>query len=289
MENIIKVEHISKNYKDFSMNDLSLSIPSGCIMGLVGENGAGKTTLIKLLLNIIKREQGTIKIFDKDNILDEKSIKGDIGVVLDNAFFADTIKASDISKIMTNVYQNWDNDLFNNYLESFNLPSNKILKEFSAGMKMKLKIAVALSHNPKLLILDEPTSGLDPVVRTEILDIFLDFIQDESKSILFSTHITTDLEHIADYITFIHKGEILLKESKDKLLDNYSICKCDEQAFDKIDSKDIIKYRKNKYNYEILVSDKNNFKKKYKSCVVDNATIEDIMVLYIKGEEKWEG
>jgi ABC-2 type transport system ATP-binding protein len=151
---------------------------------------------------------------------------------------------------------------------------------------MKLKIAVALSHNPKLLILDEPTSGLDPIVRTEILDIFLDFIQDESKSILFSTHITTDLEHIADYITFIHKGSILLKESKDKLLDNYGLAKCDEETYKKINKKDIIKYRKNKYNYELLVSDKNKFKDKYSDIVVDKATIEDIMVLYIKGVEE---
>jgi ABC-2 type transport system ATP-binding protein len=268
------------------MEDLNLTIPSGCIMGLVGENGAGKTTLIKLLLNIIKREKGSIKIFGKDNIEDEKLIKEDIGVVLDNAFFADTMKTTDIIKIMSNIYKNWDTLAYEKYLETFNLPKDKIIKEFSAGMKMKLKIAVALSHNPKLLILDEPTSGLDPIVRTEILDIFLDFIQDEGKSILFSTHITTDLEHIADYITFIHKGSILLNESRDNLLDNYVIAKCDEETYKQIDSKDVIRYRKNKYNYELLIDNKNQFNKKYPKITLDKATIEDIMVLYIKGMEE---
>lgn len=226
-----------------------------------------------------------MKIFELDNKKEEKKIKEDIGVVLDDSFLSEYLNPIDINKIMKNFYENWDEKLFFKYVEEFKLPKKKMSKEYSSGMKMKLKIATALSHHPKLLILDEPTSGLDPVARNEILDIFQDFIQDEEHSILVSSHITSDLEHIADYITFINKGEIALTKTRDELLEIYGIVKCSEEEFKKLDKKDFIKYRKNKYEYEVLIENKLEFKKKYDIQVIDKPTIEDIMIIYIKGEK----
>lgn len=284
MANIIEIEHLSKHYDNFSLNDINLTIPEGCIMGLVGENGAGKTTLIHCLLNTSKFEKGKIKIFGKNVADHDLTLKKELGVVLDGSFFSEYLTASDINKVMKQFYPNWDEMLYWQYLEDFKLPKRKIVKEFSKGMRMKLEIATALAHHPKLLILDEPTSGLDPVVRNEILDIFMDFIQDSKKSILLSTHITSDLEHIADYITFIHNGKIILTSDKDSLLENYGILKCDEKEFQTLTNEEALRYRKNKYNYEILISNKKNYLKKNPTSVVDRTTIEEIMIQFIKGE-----
>ena len=247
-------------------------------MGLIGENGAGKTTTIKAILNLINIDNGNIKISNSNS-------KEDIGVVLDDSFLSEYLNALDINKIMKKIYKNWDEELYFKYIEEFKLPKNKISKEYSSGMKMKLKIAVALSHQPKLLILDEPTSGLDPIARSEILDIFQEFVEDEEHSILVSSHITSDLEHIADYITFISNGEIIFSKTRDELLDKYGIVKCSQEQFKNIDSKDYVKYKKNKYEYEILVEDRNEFKKKYDEQIIDKPTIEEIMLIYIKGEK----
>lgn len=285
MENNIELQNVSKKYKDFELKNISFNVPQGCIVGLIGENGAGKTTTIKAILNIINTDSGEIKIFGLDNKKEEKKIKQDIGVVLDDSFLSEYLNPMDINKIMKNFYQNWDEKLYFKYIEEFKLPKNKISKDYSSGMKMKLKIAVALSHHPKLLILDEPTSGLDPVARNEILDIFQDFIQDEEHAILVSSHITSDLEHIADYITFINNGEIVLTKTKDELLDRYGIVKCSEQEFKKINKADYLKYKKNRYEYEILVENKNEFKRKYDIQIIDKPTIEEIMLIYIKGEK----
>ena len=282
---ILEVKNLNKKYKDFQLKNVNLSLPKGMIMGLIGENGAGKTTTIKAILNIINTDSGEIKIFGLDNKKEEKKIKEDIGVVLDDSFLSEYLNPMDINKIMKNFYQNWDEKLYFKYIEEFKLPKNKISKDYSSGMKMKLKIAVALSHHPKLLILDEPTSGLDPVARNEILDIFQDFIQDEEHAILVSSHITSDLEHIADYITFINNGEIVLTKTKDELLDRYGIVKCSEQEFKKINKADYLKYKKNRYEYEILVENKNEFKRKYDIQIIDKPTIEEIMLIYIKGEK----
>ena len=282
---ILEVKNLNKKYKDFQLKNVNLSLPKGMIMGLIGENGAGKTTTIKAILNIINTDSGEIKIFGLDNKKEEKKIKQDIGVVLDDSFLSEYLNPIDINKIMKNFYQNWDEKLYFKYIEEFKLPKNKISKDYSSGMKMKLKIAVALSHHPKLLILDEPTSGLDPVARNEILDIFQEFIQDEEHAILVSSHITSDLEHIADYITFINNGEIVLTKTKDELLDRYGIVKCSEQEFKKINKADYLKYKKNRYEYEILVENKNEFKRKYDIQIIDKPTIEDIMLIYIKGEK----
>ena len=285
MENNLEVKNLCKKYNGFELKDINLELPKGMIMGLIGENGAGKTTTIKAILNMINRDSGKIAIFGLDNIKDGKQIKEDIGVVLDDSFLSEYLNPIDINKIMKNIYKNWDEKLYFKYIEDFKLPKDKMSKEYSSGMKMKLKIAVALSHNPKLLILDEPTSGLDPVARNEILDIFQDFIQDEEKSILVSSHITSDLEHIADYIKFINNGEIVLTKTRDELLENYGIVKCSADDFEEIDKNDFVKYKKNRYEYEILVEDKFEFKRKYKFEIIDKPTIEDIMLIYIKGEK----
>ncbi|MDD6794689.1 MAG: ABC transporter ATP-binding protein, partial [Clostridiaceae bacterium] len=268
------------------LDNISLNIPKGSIVGFIGENGAGKTTTIKAILNLISRNSGEINIFGLDNIKYEEKIKEEIGTVLDDCFFYPDFNATAIKKVMKNTYRNFDEKLFNEYLDKFKLPKNKAIKELSKGMNMKLKIAVALSHKPKLLILDEPTSGLDPIVRNEILDIFYDFIQDEEHSILLSSHITTDLEKIADYITFIDSGKIILSKTKDELIYKYGVIKCSEKDFRNIDKNDVVAYRKNDFSYEVLISDKNEIKRKYPSMIIDNTSLEDIMLFLVRGEKK---
>ena len=282
--NNIEVKDLSKKYAGFLLDKISFNVPSGMIVGLIGENGAGKTTTIKAILNIINSE-GTVKIFGKDGKTYEKEIKKDLGVVLDDSFLSAYLTPKHINLVMKDFYQTWDEDKYNGLLKQFGLPADKLVKDFSSGMKMKLKIAVAISHNPKLLILDEPTSGLDPVVRSEILDIFRKYIEeDESRSILLSTHITTDLEHISDYIVFIDKGKMVLNVPTLELLEDYGVAKCTKEEFSKINEKDYVSYKKGKYQYEVLINDKNVFKKKYGITSIDKPSIDDIMLFYIKGE-----
>lgn len=226
------------------------------------------------------------KLFGEDIRKNEKEIKEKIGVVLDDSFLSDYLTPKQINSIMKDIYLTWEESKYIELLKQFNLPLNKLIKEFSSGMKMKLKIVVAISHNPQILILDEPTSGLDPVVRNEILDIFRKYIEeDETRSILLSSHITTDLEHISDYIIFIEKGNIVFNMPTPELLENYGIIKCSKDDFLKIDSKDYIKYKKEKYQYEVLTNDKNNIIKKYNITTIDKPSIEEIMLFYIKGEK----
>ncbi|MFQ8661313.1 MAG: ABC transporter ATP-binding protein [Clostridia bacterium] len=285
MKNNIELQNLSKRYKDFELKNISFNVPQGCIVGLIGENGAGKTTTIKSILNITKSE-GTIKIFGEDIRKNEKKIKEKIGVVLDDSFLSEYLTTKQINSIMKDIYSTWEENKYIKLLKQFNLPLNKIIKEFSSGMKMKLKIAVAISHNPQILILDEPTSGLDPVVRNEILDIFRKYIEeDETRSILLSSHITTDLEHISDYIIFIENGNIVFNMPTPELLENYGVIKCSKDDFLKIDSKDYIRYKKGKYQYEVLTNDKNNIRKKYNIETIDKPSIEEIMLFYIKGEK----
>lgn len=285
MEATIKVKNLNKKYEGFELKNISFEIPEGSIVGLIGENGAGKTTTIKSILNIINSE-GEIQVLGKDIKQNEKEIKSKLGVVLDDSFLSEYLTPKKINSIMKNFYNTWDKKLFENYIKIFKLPENKMIKDFSSGMKMKLKIATAISHKPQILILDEPTSGLDPIVRNEILDIFRQFIaEDETRSILVSTHITTDLEHISDYIMFIKNGEITLNLPTSEILENYGIVKCDEKDFSKISKEDYEYYRKEKYQYEVLVKNKKMIKSKYGISTIDKASIEDIMLFYIKGEK----
>lgn len=285
MKNVIEIKDLSKTYDKFKLDNINLNIPKGIIVGLIGENGAGKTTLIKSILNLINIDSGNIKIFGKSNKESDAIIKEDIGIVLDNMFFPEILNAKDINLIMKDIYKNWDSDLYFNYLEKFDIPLSKKIKDLSKGMRKKLEIITALVHKPKILILDEPTSGLDPVVRDEILDMFLEFIQDENNTILLSSHITSDLEHIADRIVFIDHGKLIMNEDKDEILDNYGILKCKKDDFKNINKGDIISYKKGKYEYQVLVSNKNKIKRKYKDYVIDKITLDELMVLIVKGEK----
>ena len=285
MENNIEVNNLSKKYDTFELKNINFTVPKGSIVGFVGENGAGKTTTIKSILNITN-SSGSIKILGKNIKQYEKEIKQNIGVVLDDSFLSEYLTAKQINSIMKDIYNEWNENKYINYIKQFNLPINKLLKDYSSGMKMKLKIATAISHNPKLLILDEPTSGLDPVVRNEILDIFRNYIEeDETRSIFISTHITTDLEHISDYIVFIKNGEIIFNLPTIELLENYGIIKCSKEDFSKIDEQDYIRFKQEKYQYEVLTDNKENIIKKYDITTIDKPSIEDIMLLYVKGEK----
>lgn len=287
MKQAIEMKNVVKAYDSgFRLGELNVTIPSGVIVGLIGENGAGKTTMIKSLLNVIRIDQGTIRIFEQDHQQQESKIKEDIGVVLDQTFFPELLTPKEINSIMKDIYSSWDQKLFFQYLKDFSLPVDKQIRKMSKGMRKKLEIATALAHHPKLLILDEPTSGLDPVVRNEVLDLFLDFIQEEDHTILFSTHITSDLEHIADQIIFIDQGKILLNQSRDELLDNYGILKCPLEQMDTIDTQDYIAYKKNRYDAQFLVTNRRAVQKKYTDSIVDPASLEDIMVFMIKGVRK---
>ena len=282
--NNISVKNLKKAYQDFSLNNISFDIPEGKIVGFIGENGAGKTTTIKAILNLIKIDEGEIKLFGKD--YKDKKVKEEIGVVLDDSFLPDELTPEEVSVIMEAIHPKWDDKKYFNYLKEFSLPLKKPMKDFSKGMLMKLKIATALSISPKLLILDEPTSGLDPVARTEILDIFQDFMEDETHSIFVSSHITSDLEHIADSIIFINNGEIVLNEECSELQKKYKIVKCTKEEFSKLKEEDYIAYHKLRNEIDVLIDNKTQFEKKYSIKNITNATIEDIMVLMIKGERK---
>ena len=283
MDNILEVKNLGKKYDNFELKNISFSLPKGMIMGLIGENGAGKTTTIKAILNIIKADKGVISVFNLDNKLGDEKIKEDIGVVLDDMFFPEILTANDINKIMKNIYDNWDSKMYFNFLKENNLDVNMQIKSFSKGMHKKLEIITALAHHPKLLILDEPTSGLDPIARKDILNIFQTFIQNAECSILLSSHITTDLEHLADYITFINNGELVLTKTCDELLENYGIVKCSSEDFKNIDENDYVKYLNNKYSYDVLIDNVYDFKKKYPNYLIDKITLEDLMFLMIKG------
>jgi ABC-2 type transport system ATP-binding protein len=285
MGEMLQMENVSKLYDEFALKDISFSIPKGCIMGLIGENGAGKTTIVKLILNLIQRDAGQIHVFGLDNIEREAEVKKRVGVVLDEIGFGEELNAANVSSIMKNIHRNWSEAAYSEYLTTFNIQQKKKIKDYSKGMKTKLSIAVALSHNPDFLILDEPTSGLDPVIRSEILDLLLDFIQDEEKSVLFSTHITSDLEKIADYITFIHDGELVFSRDKESVQDDYGILKCTMQEFGTIDRDDIIGYRKNRFGCEALIANRQEADIKYKGLAMDPASLEEIMLYYVKAEE----
>lgn len=283
MDNILEVRNLTKQYTDFTLDHVSFSIPKGTIMGLIGENGAGKSTTINAILDLIHKDDGTVTFWGQE-LSSAKQLKEDIGVVFDGINFYETLTAAKVGKISQTAYKQWDDRLYREYLNRFQLPADKEIKTFSKGMKMKLCIAVALSHKPKLLILDEATSGLDPVMRDDILDVFLEFVQDEEHSIMISSHITTDLEKVADTITFIHQGKVLFCKAKDELLYHYGIIRCGAAVFDEIDKSEILAYRKEDYQWNVLVADKEKARRRYKNAVVDDAAIDDILLLYVKGE-----
>lgn len=284
MSSALEIKNLQKNYFGFGLQNISFCVPKGSIVGLIGENGAGKTTTIKAILNLIDVEGGEISVLNSPTKITAQT-REDIGVVFDDLCFHENLTVAQLGKIMRGMYKKWDMALFKQYCQRFSLDGEKCVGELSKGMKMKLSITIALSHQPKLLILDEATSGLDPVMRDEILDVFLDFIQDEQNSILLSSHITSDLEKVADYIVFIHQGKVIFSLPKDTLLYQYGILRCRSDEFIEISGDDILAYQKKDFEWEVLVADKEKAAQKYKKCVIDNATIDEIMLLYIKGEQ----
>ena len=254
MTNAIELHGLTKEYPGFRLGSLDLTLPSGSIMGLVGENGAGKSTTIKLIMNAVRRDSGIVSVLGVDNQSAAfHAIKEDIGIVLDEAYFPEVLNANDVGRIMASTYRQWEPETYESYLQRFGLPRNKAFKDFSRGMKMKLAIAVALSHQAKLLILDEATSGLDPMVRDEILDIFNEYTRQEDRSILLSSHIVSDLEKICDYIAFLHKGRLILCEEKDRLKEEYGVLHCTAQDAAAIPASAIVGKRVSPLGCELLV------------------------------------
>lgn len=283
--NALVVNNLTKKYRDFVLDKVSFSIPCGTIVGLIGENGAGKSTTINAILGLINYDSGNIELLGKQDTQDD-NVRNQIGVVFDGNNYPDVLSAQKLNRVFKQIYSTWDESKFFSLLKKMSLPENKKIKEFSKGMKMKLSIAAALSHNSKLLVLDEATSGLDPVVRDDILDMFLEFVQDENNSILVSSHITSDLEKVADYIVFIHEGRVVFCKSKDELRYKYGIIRCGTAQYDTIDKEEVIAYRKQDYEWEILIADRDKAQRKYPKAVIDPATIDEIMLLYVKGETK---
>ncbi len=273
---VLELKDICKTYPQFTLSNIGFSLPKGAIMGLIGENGAGKSTTMKIIMGMVEANSGSVKIFGNEGLRIQD--KERIGVVFDELPFNQTLYVSNLGKVMKNIYRSWDEKVYQDYLKRFKLPDKKELKDFSRGMKMKLSLAVALSHHANLLILDEPTSGLDPVVRAEMLDLFLEFISDGESSILISSHITSDLERIADYITFIHQGKIVMSKNKDDIIYHYAIAKADTQTLHSIDSPIILKYRDNKYGSEALIQNREQFTIDYPDITVDPITLDELMV-----------
>lgn len=282
--NALSVSGLTKKYKEFTLSDISFQVPRGTIVGLIGENGAGKSTTLSAILDLIHKDKGDIFIMGNPIEEIDLAIKENIGVVFDGTNFSEELTPKRLNKVLRGIYASWDEDYFISLLKKLSLPIEKKIKSFSKGMKAKLSIAVAFAHHPKLLILDEATSGLDPIVRDNILDMFLEFVQDEENSILVSSHITSDLEKVADYIVFIHKGHLIFSKSKDELLENYGIVKCGAVQFDAIDKSDIISYRKQDYEWQVLVADRHSAEKKYPKAMVIPASIDEIMLLYVRGK-----
>ncbi|MCT8976938.1 ABC transporter ATP-binding protein [Clostridium sp. CX1] len=279
MNSILEVKNLNKSFKDFSLKNVSFSLPRGFIMGFIGPNGAGKSTTIKLIMNLLKKDSGEIKVFGLDNIKNEKEIKNKIGFVYDENYFYEELTISEMKNVIAPLYKFWDKDAFDKHIKNFELSPKKKIKDLSKGMKMKFSLAVALSHGAELLIMDEPTSGLDPLVRGELLDILSFLIQDENKGVFFSTHITSDLDKTADYITLLHNGEVLFSTAKDELLDSYTIIKGDKKLLNEAVKQNFIGIKENSFGFEGLLRDRNSIKTLFKdNVIVEKPTLEDIML-----------
>lgn len=280
--NAIEIKGLTKQYQGFRLGSYDLTLPSGCILGLVGENGAGKSTTIRLIMNAITRDAGTISVLGVDNRSPEfAGVKEDIGVVLDEAYFPEVLSAANVGKIMACTYRRWDMEKYRGYLTRFDLDDRKLIRDYSRGMRMKLAIAVALSHDPKLLILDEATSGLDPMVRDEILDIFNEFTRDPGHSILLSSHIVSDLEKICDYIAFLHKGKLMLCEEKDQLLEEYALVHLSAERFADLPEDSIVGRKNGRFGVEALVLRS----RVPQDLPVEHTNLEDIILFMAKGGE----
>lgn len=285
MENILEVKNLCKDYKGFSLKDINFELKKGYIMGFVGPNGAGKTTTIKSIMNLVKRKEGDIKVFGLDNLLHEHEIKQRIGFVYDENYYYEELTPHELRYIVGSIYSGWDDKTYQQYLDKFKIPSKKTIKKFSRGMKMKLSLALAMSHKAELLIMDEPTSGLDPVFRSEVLEILQEFITDEKKGILFSTHITSDLDKIADYICFINDGEIILNCTKEELLEKYGLVKGERKLLND-ELKGVLKgLTVSDFGFSGLSTEAEKIRAKWKdSLIIERPTLEDIMIYMVRRE-----
>ncbi len=283
MNNYLEVSNLSKSFKDFRLHDVSFTLPKGYIMGLIGPNGAGKTTTIKLILNMLKRESGEIKIMGLDNISDEQEVKKNLGVVFDSNYFSDEWKVSQVEKSMSGFYENWDSEKYSKILKSFHILPSKKVKDLSKGMQMKLMLACAFSYDAKLLILDEPTSGLDPISRDELLNTLSEYIEDGEHSVLFSTHITEDLERIADYITYLRDGEVYFSGGKDEFVDMYRIVKGGRNELTEDLKKKLIGLRRFSTGFEALI--KTEDLRPFAHLDIEPAAINDIVIFTAKKGE----
>lgn len=287
MNKILEITNLSKAYKNFSLKNVNITLEKGYIMGFIGPNGSGKSTTIKLIMNLIRRDSGEIKVFGLDNLASNHLIKEKIGFVYDENHFYEELTIKEMKNVIKPFYSKWDEDLFNRYVKDFQLPLNKEIKQLSKGMKMKFSLAIALSHHAELLIMDEPTSGLDPLIRLELLEILQSLLQDENKSVFFSTHITSDLDKIADFITFIHDGEIILSETKDELLEEHCIIKGNKDQLNLKQTGNLIGLKQNHFGFEALYKGKQEAIKLFgDSVLIEKPTLEDIMVFYARRGEK---
>ena len=286
INNVIELKNVVKDYGDFKLDHISFAVPEGSVCGFIGQNGAGKTTTINLILDIINRDEGEINLFGKPVDKDHAYVREDVGVVFDEMGFHEFMTAKDINIMMKNIYKNWDEVAFFDYLKRFSLPSKKQCGAFSRGMRMKLQIAAAMSHKAKLLIMDEPTSGLDPIVRNEMIGIFRDFVVEEDHTILLSSHITGDLEKIADEVVFIDGGKIVLSGNKDEILEKQGILKCKKEEASKVSEALIVGVEKEAYSTSILVNDRHAAAKLYPDMVIEEAALEDIMIYYVNAKKR---
>jgi len=276
--NALEIKNLNKSFSGFQLNNLNLNLPTGCIMGLIGENGAGKSTTIRLILDMLHKDSGTITILGKDNNNNIELLKEDIGVVMDEVGIPECFTAKQVGKVMKHSYRNWDKAEYARLLQKLSIPDNKPFSDLSRGMKMKLGIAIAMSHGAKLLLLDEPTSGLDPVVRDEVVEMFYDFTRDENHSILISSHIVSDLERLCDYVAFLHKGKLLLCEEKDVLLSEYGIIHCTAEQLSSLDENAIKHKKETPYGVEVIVL-RNNAPDGFK---ISPISIEELFVFMVK-------
>ncbi len=286
MNEILEVRNLAKQYPGFSLNKISFTLEKGYIMGFIGPNGAGKTTTIKLIMNLLRRDSGEIKVLGLDNIKNELEVKERVGFVYDDNHFYNELSVLEMKKVIAPFYSRWDDGVFKDYLDRFELSPRKKIKDLSRGMKMKFSLVIALSHHAELLILDEPTSGLDPIFRSELLDILVEIIQDENKSIFLSTHLTTDLDKIADYITFINQGELVFCESKDVIMEKYALVKGGNELLDEELKKEFVGIKQSSYGFTGLTRDINRTRQVFGSSVlIEKASLEDIMLYTVRGEE----
>ncbi len=283
MENTVEIKNLNKNYTNFSLKNVSLNISSGTIVGLIGENGAGKSTLIQSMLGILKADYDSLKFFNKDFTENEKAIKEEIAVIFDQTHFNLEFTPKFIGTILSKTYQNWDMETYYSYLKTFDLPLKKKLKTFSRGMKMKLEFAIAFSHHAKLMILDEATSGLDPIVRDEILDMIRMFTEEENHTVLMSSHITSDLDKIADYIAYIHDGKLTFMISHDNMNENYGVISGGKDILDTLNEDDIVSYIKEPYSYSILIQNRQELQKVFPDLEIRRPSVEEFMLFHVKG------